>query len=387
MTSGSEFNINKVWDFIESKPFNNKDYSPMFSTAKEIYDKFGEKELEMYTNFQWNGRDTPIHRKELANLQRIKTMDGASKMRENKMKLSLKEKQLVKEYAIQLMEVRTAWNNRFENLSTTLQQRYSEMSPSDQKLKDSIFWSYYRYYNDGDKLGFAKADLQKVGCSDKTINSLDRSVTANIRRQTKPYSVGKHPNKRYIYPTGYKPDIDKYEAAMEDVIKCTIKYFVKKYPTFFNKSGRQKTIYKWKEEIIDHTKRDTGELNTYWVAEFAKQFNVEELKKYADLKKSGVHTINDKSEINKILRIMLNSSFDSFERLGESKLIKESNTYTMVSALREVADDFILQTELLIDKQYGKLNHEEFKNVWYKNANAFENKFMKLINNILKANK
>lgn len=303
------------------------------------------------------------------------------------MKLNKQEAALVKEYAIQLMEVRTAWNNRFENLSTTLQQRYSEMSPSDQKLKDSIFWSYYRYYNDGDKNGFTKADLQKVGCSDKTINSLDRSVTANIRRQTKPYSVGKHPNKRYIYPTGYKPDIDKYEAAMEDVIKCTIKYFVKKYPTFFNKSGRQKTIYKWKEEIIDYTKRDTGELNTYWVAEFAKQFNVEELKKYADLKKSGVHTINDKSEINKILRIMLNSSFDSFERLGESKLIKESNTYTMVSALREVADDFILQTELLIDKQYGKLNHEEFKNVWYKNANAFENKFMKLINNILKANK
>lgn len=81
-----------------------------------------------------------------------------------------------------------------------------------------------------------------------------------------------------------------------------------------------------------------------------------------------------------------------FEGIFESKntkkkLIKESNTYTMVSALREVADDFILQTELLIDKQYGKLNHEEFKNVWYKNANAFENKFMKLINNILKANK
>lgn len=83
--TGSEFNINKVWDFIESKPFHNKDYSPMFSTAREIYDKFGKKELEMYANFQWNGRNTPIHRKELANLQRIKTMDAASNSRKSKM--------------------------------------------------------------------------------------------------------------------------------------------------------------------------------------------------------------------------------------------------------------------------------------------------------------
>ena len=81
--TGSEFNINKVWDFIESKPFHNKDYSPMFSTAREIYDKFGKKELEMYANFQWNGRNTPIHRKELANLQRIKTMDAASNIKKN----------------------------------------------------------------------------------------------------------------------------------------------------------------------------------------------------------------------------------------------------------------------------------------------------------------
>lgn len=105
MASGSEFNINKVWDFIESKPFYNKDYYPMFSTAKEIYDKWDKKELEMYTNFQWNGRDTPMHRKELSNLQRIKTMDGASKMKENIMKnLTEQQRKQVKAFVKKLVE-------------------------------------------------------------------------------------------------------------------------------------------------------------------------------------------------------------------------------------------------------------------------------------------
>ena len=34
--NSTEFNINKVWDFIESKPFYNKSYMPKFNTAEEI---------------------------------------------------------------------------------------------------------------------------------------------------------------------------------------------------------------------------------------------------------------------------------------------------------------------------------------------------------------
>ena len=188
-----------------------------------------------------------------------------------------------------------------------------EMSSSDQKLKDSIFYSYYRYYNDGDKNGFKAVELKKVGCSDETLKAVNRTATANIRQQTKPYKLNKS-NRDYIYPKGYKPDIDNYEAAMEDVIKCTFKYFVKKYPAFFNKSGRQKTIQKWKEEIIGYTKSQPDSIDTYWVAEFAKQFNTPELDDYRNLYKSGTRSITDKSEISKILKIMLKSSFDSYER-------------------------------------------------------------------------
>lgn len=228
-------------------------------------------------------------------------------------KLTSNERKLVLEYAKKLLEIKTSWDNRFENLGKILSFNYDNMNSSDQKLKDSIFFSYYRYYNDGDKLGFKKAELQKIGCSDATINSLSREATTNIRQQTKPFKISRN-DRSYIYPKGYKPDIDRYESAMEDAIACTIKYFVKKYPAFFNKSGRQKTIQKWKEEIIGYTKSQPDSIDTYWVAEFAKQFNTPELDDYRNLYKSGTRSITDKSEISKILKIMLKSSFDSYER-------------------------------------------------------------------------
>ena len=74
-------------------------------------------------------------------------------------------------------------------------------------------------------------------------------------------------------------------------------------------------------------------------------------------------------------------------RMAESKIIKENNTYTMVSALREITDDLLLQTELLIDKHYGSMDHNAFKNMWYKNANQFEKKFQTIIKSLMKAGK
>ena len=59
----------------------------------------------------------------------------------------------------------------------------------------------------------------------------------------------------------------------------------------------------------------------------------------------------------------------------------------MISALREIADDLLLNTELLIDNHYGKLDHEQFKNQWYKASNAFEAKFKTIIKNLMKAGK
>jgi hypothetical protein len=67
----TEFNINKVWDFIGSRPFYNKDYMPKFNTAEEIWDEWGPEEKQMYSNFEWE--DTygdKLHPRELAARQR-----------------------------------------------------------------------------------------------------------------------------------------------------------------------------------------------------------------------------------------------------------------------------------------------------------------------------
>ena len=81
----TEFNINKVWDFIESKPFYNKDYMPKFNTAEEIYDEFGPKEMELYNNFEWE--DTygdKLHPRELAARQRQANYNALAGLNEAK---------------------------------------------------------------------------------------------------------------------------------------------------------------------------------------------------------------------------------------------------------------------------------------------------------------
>jgi hypothetical protein len=67
LNESSEFNANKVWDFIESQPFYNKEYMPQFSTAEEIWAEWGPKEKGMYAEFNWE--DTygdELHPKESA---------------------------------------------------------------------------------------------------------------------------------------------------------------------------------------------------------------------------------------------------------------------------------------------------------------------------------
>lgn len=76
--SGEDFSVNKVWDFLETRPFVNKEYMPKFNTAKEIYDEFGPKELALYAQYQWDGDDTTVHPREAAALRRRANYDALS---------------------------------------------------------------------------------------------------------------------------------------------------------------------------------------------------------------------------------------------------------------------------------------------------------------------
>jgi hypothetical protein len=83
----TEFNINKVWDFIGSRPFYNKDYMPKFNTAEEIWDKWGPEEKQMYSNFEWE--DTygdKLHPRELAARQRQANYNALAGLNEAKPK-------------------------------------------------------------------------------------------------------------------------------------------------------------------------------------------------------------------------------------------------------------------------------------------------------------
>jgi hypothetical protein len=82
-----DFNINKIWDFIESRPFNNPNYMPKFSIAKEIWDEWGDEEKQLYNNFQWEDKyNGQLHHKEIANLQRRKNYDSLAGINEAEFK-------------------------------------------------------------------------------------------------------------------------------------------------------------------------------------------------------------------------------------------------------------------------------------------------------------
>ena len=68
-------------------------------------------------------------------------------------------------------------------------------------------------------------------------------------------------------------------------------------------------------------------------------------------------------------------------------IIKENNTYTMLSALRDILDDLMVNTEMLIDNSYGKISHEDFKKKWYKYTSDFEAKFKNIQKNLISAAK
>lgn len=112
--------------------------------------------------------------------------------------------------------------------------------------------------------------------------------------------------------------------------------------------------------------------NKNWIAfdKFAASKGYEYGKDYWEVNKHGDQKI-DRDNLSK--------------KISESKIIKENNNYTMISALREIADDLLLQTELLIDRQYGKVEHDAFKNQWYKTANEFEKKFKTIIKSLMKS--
>lgn len=360
MPPGSEFNINKVWDFIESKPFHNKDYSPMFSTAREIYDKFGKKELEMYANFQWNGRNTPIHRKELANLQRIKTMDAASNSRKSKMNESnlicftinnheLKDELDGNKYLSSKLDYKDIKGDTFLCYPPEIYDKFSDFALSRGYNNSEDFWEV----DDEGK----EADTD---WTDGKFHMKENSMNAQQLTKFTKYI------KSYLNSKGY--DVHTIYNDKRNSGSRRIKIM-----------GRARLSDQEENKIVSELEdkfRTIPDIK-FWFGghffiELPAEINVDKLPTMENKMKKL--TVEQKAKVIKFAKTLV-----------DKKIIKENNNYTMISALREIADDLLLQTELLIDRQYGKVEHDAFKNQWYKTANEFEKKFKTIIKSLMKS--
>jgi len=88
----SAFNVNKVWDFIESRPFYNKEYMPKFVTAQQIWDGWGSSEKSLYAKFKWKDKyGGKLHPREIANRRQQGTINKLEKTNKNHQMKTQKE--------------------------------------------------------------------------------------------------------------------------------------------------------------------------------------------------------------------------------------------------------------------------------------------------------
>lgn len=210
------------------------------------------------------------------------------------------------------------WQGKIENLDKILSVHYDEMKEGDKKLKDDIFYKYYRFFNDRDVKKFPAEKLRKLGLDDESVEVLKLGLDLPKRSYYKNEEIASKQMSKDTERQMRSYSSKKYQNAMDNAIKTTVSYFKSKYPDFFSQEGREKTIQTWKKEIVDILNRDisTG-LDKYWVSDYGKKFGLKELEKYyphseENKKKEGSERfkITDPKEkfeiMNKIMSNFLN---------------------------------------------------------------------------------
>lgn len=118
---------------------------------------------------------------------------------------------------------------------------------------------------------------------------------------------------------------------------------------------------------------DGSEFSAEWNAREGYWFFPEEESAYDELE------MQLEKEFN---RLGIDARFEGIFENKKQKKINESN-YTMITALREALDDLLMKTEMLIDEEYGKLSHKDFKRAWYNISESFEKVFKNIQRNLI----
>lgn len=71
------------------------------------------------------------------------------------------------------------------------------------------------------------------------------------------------------------------------------------------------------------------------------------------------------------------------EITGNKQPIQEFGGRTHATeALREVIDDMLMATEMLIDEKYGQVDLDTFKKMWYETTSRTEKQFANILKNM-----
>ena len=172
----SEFNVNKVWDFIESRPFYNKNYMPKFNTAEEIWAEWGTAEKRMYAKFDWEDTyGNKLHPKEVANRRRQGNYSALAGLKESKNRNTMKAselKQIIREEIHKVLNENTKLNLK-KNGIYILDGGLNKMGEWDEKsLKKANVLYYTDKSNDPKLEKFKKDGLVRVIIKDNSVEDV-----------------------------------------------------------------------------------------------------------------------------------------------------------------------------------------------------------------------
>lgn len=126
-----------------------------------------------------------------------------------------------------------AWNNKLDKINDLFSWMYNKdiLSPREKQTKDSLFGSYYRYYNDGEfPSRLRKYDLHKYSNPKQIEEALEKEVEEFIIKILSKYA-GTYDRSEFHYDMLVKKLNDAIEELNPQSFGThSIKYFVNKIP-------------------------------------------------------------------------------------------------------------------------------------------------------------
>ncbi len=179
----------------------------------------------------------------------------------------LAEGKVEKEVDLNEAKLRRNWNNRLSRIDELMSYLYEKdiLNKTDKSKKDSLFNSYYRYYNDGD-----------------------------IPR-------------KYANMTTYKGSIRKLTEEGEMALEQEVDDFITKTLSKYSGKYNKKDFLISKAELAKRYTSNGGSIDVYWTKRYAQTYNIKELGEMID----------QLDELNNKIRSIIDEHFDNFSKIAE----------------------------------------------------------------------